>query len=80
MQNVKIFTIKVHANAKKNEVLTSKNDCVDYAVNTTATPENGKANEAIVELLSKHFKVGKSKITIQKGLTSKIKTIQIVFD
>jgi uncharacterized protein (TIGR00251 family) len=41
----------------------------------SAPPESGKANAAIIALLSSHFKVPKSKISILKGATQSNKTI-----
>ncbi|WP_283400300.1 DUF167 domain-containing protein [Desulfurobacterium pacificum] len=43
----------------------------------TVPPEGGKANKAVVELLSKALKVPKSRIEIIKGETSRIKTLFI---
>lgn len=43
----------------------------------TAVPENGKANEALIALLSKHFKVPKSAITLLKGHTDRNKLLEI---
>jgi hypothetical protein len=39
---------------------------------------DGKANEAVIKLLAKHFGVAKSKIQIARGHTSRTKTIQIL--
>lgn len=43
----------------------------------TTVPENGKANKALIALLSKNFKTPKSNILIIKGETSRLKTIRI---
>jgi len=70
------INVKAHTNAKKNEV--KKTDDINFEVYTTATPENGKANLSIIELLSKFFRIGKTKINILKGQTSKNKIIEII--
>lgn len=70
------INVKAHTNAKKNEV--KKIDDINFEVYTTATPENGKANLSIIELLSKFFRIGKTKINILKGQTSKNKIIEII--
>lgn len=66
--------VKVFPNAKLNKI-----DEVDgvFLVRVTAPPVAGKANKAVIELLAKHFKVSKSEIDIIKGLTSRIKLIDI---
>jgi uncharacterized protein (TIGR00251 family) len=46
----------------------------------TAVPEQGKANKALVALLSKSLKVPKSTITIVSGETSRQKIIRIEGD
>ncbi len=46
----------------------------------TAVPENGKANRALIELLSKAFKIKKSQFHIQRGETDRNKTILITPD
>jgi uncharacterized protein (TIGR00251 family) len=43
-----------------------------------AVPIDGKANEELLYLLSRHFKVGRSDIKIKSGKSSKKKLIQIV--
>lgn len=46
-------------------------------VKVTAVPESGKANEALIKLLSAFFKVPKSKISVIRGATSRIKHLEI---
>ena len=70
-----LITLKAKPNARKNEVI--KVDGVNYEVGTTATPADGKANEAIIELLAKYFRVAKSKVEIVKGKTSHVKVVEI---
>lgn len=66
--------VKVVTNAKDNKV--AEADGV-YLVRVTASPVEGKANKAVVELLAKYFKVSKSEVDIIRGLTSKIKIVDI---
>jgi len=42
----------------------------------SAPPEDGKANEALVQLLAKALNVGKSKVRIVSGATSRMKTVE----
>ena len=70
----KIFNIRVTPHAKQNKVV--ENDGV-LRVYTTVAPENGRANEAVVKLLSEYFDVPKSSIKILRGLTGRDKTVSI---
>lgn len=48
-----------------------------YIVRVSAIPEKGKANEAVIKLLSDHLHIPKSAVTIRFGTTSKHKIIDI---
>ena len=50
----------------------------EYKVWITAPPVDGKANEALVELLAGYFNVAKSNIMIVGGKTSKTKIVDIL--
>ena len=67
-----IIKLKISPNASKNEII--KTDEMGK-VKVTAQPIENKANKALIEFLSKNFKVPKSSIEIVKGETSKEKTI-----
>ncbi len=47
------------------------------AVKVTAAPEKGKANAAVIGLLSRALGVPKSALTVASGDTSRLKTIHI---
>lgn len=67
-----IIKLKISPNASKNEIIKT-NDMLKIKI--TAQPIENKANKALIEFLSKYFKVPKSSIEIVKGETSKEKTI-----
>ncbi|HCB11306.1 MAG TPA: YggU family protein [Cyanobacteria bacterium UBA11991] len=69
-----LINIKISPNAKKNEIIKTDNET---KVKITAQPVDGKANKALVEFLSKFFKIPKTSIQIVKGETSKDKKILI---
>ncbi len=48
-----------------------------FRVRVRAVPENGKANAALVKLLAKQLGIGKTRLTITRGQTSRIKTVSI---
>lgn len=73
-----VITLKISPNASKNEIIKSEEG---LKVKITAQPIDGKANKALIEYLSKQFKVPKTSFEILKGETSKEKTLLIkVFD
>ncbi len=67
-----LVNIKISPNSKKNEII-KDGDIIKIKI--TAQPIDGKANKAVIEFLSKHFKNPKTSIKIVKGETSKEKTI-----
>jgi len=69
------YTIKVIPRSSRNKITELPDGSLK--VKLTTAPVDGKANEALIKFLCKHFDVPKSKIKIVKGLTSKNKTIQI---
>lgn len=69
-----IVQLKVAPNSSKNEIL---KDDTGVKVKLTAQPIEGKANKALIEFLSKQFKIPKSSVIITKGETSKDKTLLI---
>lgn len=69
-----ILTLRISPNASKNEII--KEDA-GIKVKITAQPIDGKANKALIEFLSKQFKIPKSYFEIIRGETSKDKTVLI---
>jgi uncharacterized protein (TIGR00251 family) len=69
-----LLKLRISPNASKNQIITD-GDIIKLKI--TAQPIEGKANKAVVEYLSKLFKIAKSNIEIVKGDTSKEKTIFI---
>ncbi len=67
-----IVNIKIAPNSKKNEIIQEEEF---VKIKITAQPIDGKANKALIEFLSKNFKIPKTSIKILKGETSKEKTI-----
>ena len=69
-----ILKIRIVPNSSKNDII--KEDEF-LKIKKTAQPIENKANKALIEFLSKKFRIPKTKIEIIKGLTSKDKTILI---
>ncbi len=74
-----IITVKITPKASRNEVLgwETQGEQRILRVKVTTAPEKGKANKALTELLAAYFKCSKSDISILRGATSQIKTIEI---
>lgn len=68
--------IKVIPRSSKNEVVGLMADGT-LKIKLTAAPVEGKANAALIKLLSDHFRVPKKDITIVQGEQSKLKLIEI---
>ena len=69
-----VLRLRISPNASKNQFIFT-DDMIKLKI--TAQPIENKANKAVIEYLSKLFKVPKTKITILKGDTSKEKTLLI---
>lgn len=69
------FTLRVTPNARA-EKLVMKDALIKIAV--TVPPEDGKANSAVIALLSKALGVPKSRLTLVHGQKSRTK--QVRFD
>ena len=67
-----IIKIKIVPNSSKNDIVLEDEF---IKIKVTAQPIENKANKALIEYLSKTFKIPKSSIKILKGETSKEKTL-----
>ncbi len=70
------FKVRLHPRSSKNSVV--KEDDGSLNVYVTALPVENKANQALVKLLSKDFKVSKSRIKIVSGFKSKNKIVEVI--
>ena len=69
------ISIKVHARSKRESV--TDNHDGSYKVEVKAPPVDGAANEAICELLAKHFGVHKRDVSVVTGATNNKKVVEI---
>jgi uncharacterized protein (TIGR00251 family) len=67
-----LLQIKVIPNASKTELVKTE---TGYKARIQCVPVDGKANDALIVLLSKKFGIPKSDIEITKGKASRNKTI-----
>ncbi len=67
-----LIKIRIVPNSSKNDIIIEDEF---VKVKITAQPIENKANKALIEYMSKTFKVPKTSIEIVKGETSKDKTL-----
>ncbi len=67
-----LANIKIVPNSSKNDIILEEGF---VKIKITAQPIEGKANKALIEFLSKKFKIPKTGIEIVKGETTKEKTL-----
>lgn len=67
--------IKVKPNSKQQKI-EEENDGT-LIVRLKSLPVDGKANQELIEMLAKKFRVAKSQIIIKSGLSSRNKLIEI---
>ena len=69
--------IKVHIRTHAHDDKVEEIGVDEYKLWTTAIPEAGEANEAIIEILAEYFNISPSKIKIRSGNKSTHKLIEI---
>ena len=70
-----VVSVKVQPNASKDRVVGEHADQIKIAV--TVAPEKGKANKAVIKVLSKSLGIKSSDIEILSGETSRDKKVLI---
>jgi len=74
------ISAKIFPQSKKNaveDIIIEENGSLNLKVRITAPPVDGKANQAVIEILAKHFSVKKSDIEIIRGHTTRQKLIKV---
>jgi uncharacterized protein (TIGR00251 family) len=74
MKSTRIL-VQVHPGSKTNEVLRFQEGV--WHMKIAAPPVEGKANKELIEFISEILGVSKSRITIDKGITSHRKMIGV---
>ena len=70
-----ILKVKVKPNSKQ-QLIQEESDG-SFTIHLKSPPVEGKANQELIKLLSKQFKVPKSQISIKSGLSSRHKLVEI---
>jgi uncharacterized protein (TIGR00251 family) len=69
------ISVKVKPQAREEKV--KQTGLNDYTVWVKAKAVEGRANQAVVKILSEHFDVAKSKITLIKGKKARDKIFMV---
>ena len=80
MKPPQIISVRLTPKASSNRIggtqlLPSGDD--QLMVYVTEVPEGNKANDAMIDLLAKHFKIATSRLTIARGRTSRNKVVSM---
>lgn len=75
-----IVELKVVPNSSKNGFVLPDTPEQPVKLKVTAQPIENKANKAVIEFLSKYFKIPKTSIMVLRGESSKEKTILLKTD
>jgi len=67
--------VKVKPNSKTEEI---NQEGDNFVVEVKEPPKEGKANQAVIRLLAKHFSVSQGQVRILSGFRGKSKVIEIV--
>ena len=67
--------VKVKPNSKQQQIEQLADGTL--LIRLKSPPVDGKANQELIALLAKYYKINKSQITIKIGLSSKHKLIEI---
>lgn len=70
-----ILKVKVKPNSKQ-QLIQEESDG-SLTIHLKSPPVEGKANQELIKLLSKQFKVSKSKILIKSGVSSRHKLVEL---
>jgi uncharacterized protein (TIGR00251 family) len=75
MDNPVTFAIRVTPRAKQNKVQPQADGSLKVYV--TAPPEDGRANEAVIEMIAQWLGVKRRDVEIVRGATSRHKVVRV---
>lgn len=68
------YVVKVKPGSSQEKIIETTPG--ELTVYLRAKPHDGEANDALIKLLSKHFKIAKTTIKITSGPHSRVKNIE----
>ncbi|QIK95800.1 DUF167 domain-containing protein [Sphingomonas sp. HDW15A] len=73
-----LIEVRVTPNASADQVTLPEGNTKVLTIRTTASPEHGKANEAVLRLLARVLDLPVSSLALVRGATSRNKLVKIV--
>ena len=73
-----LIEVRVTPNASADGMTLLEGDTKVLSIRTTATPEHGKANEAVLRLLARALDLPVSSLALVRGATSRNKLVRVV--
>jgi len=73
-----LISVRVTTNAKEAQV--TKTGETSFEVRVDEKPVGGRANKRLLEILSKHFNVPRSRISIVRGVRSRDKIVEMMIE
>lgn len=67
--------VRINPNSKVEKVEELGNN--HYVARVKAPPQENKANQDLIRVFARHFKIAKSRISIHSGLKGRVKVLQI---
>jgi len=74
-----MMLVKVHVTPNSREVRVTKVGDASFEVKVDEKATGGRANKRLVEVLSEHFEIPKSRIFIVRGAKSRDKMVEVEF-
>ena len=72
-----IYSVTVKPNSRKGPLVEERSG--ELTVYLREKPIDGEANQALVKILSQHFGVAKTRITIKTGQRGRKKLVEVLF-
>jgi uncharacterized protein len=69
------ISIRLQPRAKRAEVVGERGDVI--VVRVTAPPVDGKANDALCQLIARSVRVSATRVTVVRGQTSREKVVRV---
>ena len=73
-----LISVRVIPDARQANI--TKVGEASYEIRVDETAVRGRANKRLLEILSDHFNVGRSSVSIVRGAKSRDKIVEIVFE
>lgn len=71
------MNIAVKVKTGANTECVEQVDSTHFVVSVKAPPKEGKANQAVIRCLARHFAIAPSRVRIRSGLSSRQKVVDV---